>query len=201
MGEPAIMPVYKKDDRFLPVAEEPINTQAGVRPLAWLVGCHGGAGVSTLEAVFAPLTSTGQVIPAANDPATVILVAEVSKRGLRAAHKAVLQFETDDAGGAHLAGVMLVHRTPGKTPKALTGDLERLTEATPGGNVWNVPFFSEWVTTTADGLPEWEPGYEPPARKKLSRKPGVLDVVPEAVMEIGDDMAARCVTVNRRAEK
>lgn len=195
------MPVFNRDDRFLPVADEPINKQAGVKPLAWLVGCHGGAGVSTLEAVFAPLFSAGQVIPAANDPATVILVAEVSKRGLRAAHKAVLQFETHDAGNTQLAGVMLVHRTPGKTPKALAGDLDRLTGATPGDNVWHIPFYPEWVTAGADELPEWEPGYEQPERKKFARKPTAVQAVPQAVIDVGEAMADRCVTVNRRAKK
>ena len=202
MGEPVVKPVFKQQtsDALLPVADTPINTDSVDKPLAWLVGCHGGAGVTTLATVLAPFADAHGVIPAANDPRCVLLVAEQTKRGLRAAHQAVLQFETGNAGNAELVGVLIVRRLPGKPPKALDGDMDRLIEATPGHFVWEVPFFGEWAVSPYSALPEWRPGQSAPTQKKrLARKRSVLDGIPEHLAGVADEVFDRAGTVYRRS--
>lgn len=180
---------------LLPVAEHPLRAAGGDRHLGWFVGVHGGAGATTCAAVMAPFADAGRVIPAADDPAICILVANTHRAGLRRAHEAVLQFDTGLAGGAHLAGVVLVHDCPGKLAKPLAGDVARITEAAPGHNVWHIPHIPAWRTVVPADLPApWEPG-RPGQQVGGSRrrgKPDPLRVVPDDVADVAGEVFDRC---------
>ncbi|MEL4176984.1 hypothetical protein MTQ24_09810 [Corynebacterium bovis] len=184
---------------LLPVADRPLRPRGGDRHLGWFVGVHGGAGATTCAAVMAPFADAGRIIPAADDPAICILVANTHRAGLRKAHEAVLQFDSGLAGSAHLAGVVLVHDCPGKLAKSLVGDVARITEATPGHNVWHIPHIPAWRTVLpADLPPAWEPDVSGQLatgsghRRRRKTKPDPMRVVPDEVADVGEGIFDRC---------
>ena len=187
-------------DRLLAVADEPLNNTT-TKPIGWLVGVHGGAGATTLAALLAPFMDSHGVIPAQDDPRTCILVAQSHKAGLKKLLDAILQFDTDQAGGAELLGVVIVETQPGKTPKALLGDIQRITEAAPGGNVWHVPFVESWRTHLPKELPEWAPGDELPenmSRSERKARSNPLRFVPESIAVDAADMFERALVAYKR---
>ncbi|MGV0870346.1 DUF6668 family protein [Corynebacterium kalidii] len=190
----------------LPLADRPVNQSADDKPIAWLCGVHGGAGVSTLAEMLAPFRDSGGVIPAHDDPNTTILVAATHKSGLRAAHDAVLQFTSGNSGPAELLGVILVDHVPGKLPKSLAGDVERIREATPSHNVWHISYVPAWRSARLAELPAWSPT-PPSAQKttaaKLTRaqrkdRSDPLRHVPPAIAGDAQDMFDRAFTLYHR---
>lgn len=209
MGEPATKGVKTtmavinapSGDKLLPVAETPINRADSDKPVAWLVGVHGGAGATTLATVLAPFKDAQGVIPAGDDPSTCVLVAQTHKVGMKKLHDAILQFESDQAGGAHLLGVILVDTHPGKLPKELSGDLQRITEAAPSQNVWRIPYVEQWRTHLPKELPEWRPGQEDSdklSRKEKRERANPLRFVPAAIAKDAEDMFDRALTAYHR---
>lgn len=119
------------------------HTQALGRAKLWVVGAHGGAGVSTLLALGEPgewastercwpYDPTGGVLP-------TVLVARTSASGLIAAQAALTQWA---GSGAHpsvrLLGLVLVADAPGHLPKALRD----LAKVVSGGapRTWTLPW-------------------------------------------------------------
>lgn len=194
----------------LPMADRPLNLSADDKPIAWLCGVHGGAGVSTLAEMLAPFRDCGGVIPAHDDPNTTILVAATHKSGLRAAHDAVLQFTSGNSGAAELLGVILVDHVPGKLPKSLAGDVQRIREATPSHNVWHINYIPAWRSARLSELPAWSP--QPPTSQgsastagtdKLTRaqrkdRSDPLRYVPPAIAGDAQDMFDRAFTLYHR---
>lgn len=191
----------------LPMADRPLNLSADDKPIAWLCGVHGGAGVSTLAEMLAPFRDCGGVIPAHDDPNTTILVAATHKSGLRAAHDAVLQFTSGNSGPAELLGVILVDHVPGKLPKSLAGDVQRIREATPSHNVWHINYIPAWRSARPTELPSWSP--QPPGSPektdtdKLTRaqrkdRSDPLRYVPPALAGDAQDMFDRAFTLYHR---
>lgn len=195
----------------LRLAEHPLNPSVTDKPIAWLCGVHGGAGVSTLTGVLAPFKDSGGLIPAADDPNTTILVAATHKAGLRALHEAVLQFTSGASGPAELLGVIIVDHTPGKLPKALAGDVQRIREATPSHNLWHINYIPAWRCARLRELPSWTPtppGTPPQAatgsgKTTLSRArrrdhADALRHVPEALATDAQDMFERALRLYQR---
>ncbi len=191
----------------LPMADRPLNLSADDKPIAWLCGVHGGAGVSTLAEMLAPFRDCGGVIPAHDDPNTTILVAATHKSGLRAAHDAVLQFTSGNSGPAELLGVILVDHVPGKLPKSLAGDVQRIREATPSHNVWHINYVPAWRSARLAELPAWSP--QPPGSPeksntdKLTRaqrkdRSDPLRYVPQSLAGDAQDMFDRAFTLYHR---
>lgn len=90
----------------------------------WLLGCHGGAGVSTLAATYRQfaLRDASRVWPMATPgaaPAAVVLVARTHHHGLSAAQTAAQQWAAGAVPGVRVAGLVLVADAPGKLPKPL----------------------------------------------------------------------------------
>ena len=190
---------------LLPVAENALRPAGGDRHVGWFVGVHGGAGATTCASIMAPFADAGQVIPAADDPAICILVANPHRAGLRAAHRAVLQFGTGAAGAATLAGVVLVSDCPGRVPKALAGDMARLVEAAPGGNVWTIPHIPAWRTVVPDDLPAaWEPSMGGDLTAGGARRRGrrsrvdPLRELPDEVTHVAEEIFTRCKSLFTR---
>ncbi|EFL34177.1 conserved hypothetical protein [Streptomyces viridochromogenes DSM 40736] len=98
---------------------EPGHARAGARRFSW-VGTHGGAGVSTLAAVYGGHDS-GRAWPGPGDPPSVLLVARTHAAGLDAVAGAVEVFRRGQAPpGLDLDGVVLVADAPGRLPRPLT---------------------------------------------------------------------------------
>jgi len=90
----------------------------------WLLGVHGGAGVSTLrrclEQAGIPAADAGRAWPVP-DGRPVIAVARTHGRGLAGAQAAALQYLSGYAPpGTVLVGCVLVPDGPGKLPRQIT---------------------------------------------------------------------------------
>lgn len=128
----------------VPAPSQMLGHMQAVRPAKlWVVGAHGGAGVSTVVALGGPgewssmdrswpYDPTGGVLP-------TVLVARTHASGLLAAQDALTQWA---AGGVHpavrLVGLVLMADAPGHLPKPLRD----LAKVVGGGapRTWSLPW-------------------------------------------------------------
>ncbi|MFB6551355.1 DUF6668 family protein [Streptomyces sp. NPDC056405] len=119
------------------------------RPFSW-VGAHGGAGVSTLAAVYGG-RDCGRGWPGPGDPSSVLLVARTHAAGLAAVHRAVAAFRHGQApAGLGLDSVVLVADAPGRLPRPLAQRVKLLEAAV---DVHRVPWVPAWRLGDTDGSP------------------------------------------------
>ncbi|MFE4048636.1 DUF6668 family protein [Streptomyces sp. YIM B13518] len=142
-----------------PVAPpETAHARATARRFCW-VGLHGGAGVSTLAAVYGGHDG-GRAWPGPAGPPSVLLVARTHAAGLDAVLPAV---DTVRRGGAPrgvgLEAVVLVADAPGRLPRPLSHRI-RLVESVV--DVYRVPWVDAWRLGDLSGRPPR--GAEPLAR-------------------------------------
>lgn len=134
-----------------PGPQEP-HTHAGPRRYSW-VGTHGGAGVSTLAAVYGG-HDCGRDWPGPQDPASVLLVGRTHAAGLAAVLRAVEVFRLGEAPpGLDLDAVVLVADAPGRLPRPLEKKV-RLIE--PLIDVYRVPWVPDWRLGDLGGTPPRE---------------------------------------------
>lgn len=124
------------------------------QPLLWLVGVHGGCGVSTVRSLFgAPdRVRESSVWPVPAETAEtrrsrVVLVARTHARGVDALVRAAAQWAGGTFPGVDLVGTVLVADGPRPT-KAQEGQLRRATSLTPA--TWHVGWQESWRALTAD---------------------------------------------------
>ncbi|WP_399887435.1 DUF6668 family protein [Streptomyces sp. BBFR51] len=130
-----------------PPAPEPAASRA--RHFSW-VGTHGGAGVSTLAAVYGG-QDCGRRWPGPADPPSVLLVARTHAAGLVALARAVEDFRRGRApAGLDLDSVVLVADAPGRLPRPLAQRV-RLLESTV--DVHRVPWVTAWRLGEIDAGP------------------------------------------------
>ncbi|MET9758611.1 DUF6668 family protein [Streptomyces sp. NPDC006372] len=119
---------------------EPAHAHAGARRFSW-VGTHGGAGVSTLAAVYGGYDS-GRAWPGPDGPPSVLLVARTHAAGLDAVAAAVEVFRHGRAPQAlDLEGVVLVADAPGRLPRPLAQRVRSLESVI---DVYRVPWVPAW---------------------------------------------------------
>ena len=147
------------------------RTEPGSPALIWAVGCHGGAGVSTLATQLAHVGDSGQRWPARPDEAPfVVLIARESARGLAAAEVAARQYHTGHAPGhTRLLGLVLVAAQPKQS--SLTGkkpapSLRRHREliVTLFNHIWRIDWHPYLIERPLTDLPSAGPD-EPVAKK------------------------------------
>jgi hypothetical protein len=110
------------------------------RDEVWLLGTHGGAGVSSLLRAGVPGEDTRRAWPA---DGWVLLVARTSAAGLRSARDAARQHASGTAGaGCRLVGLVLVADAPGRLPASLAAFADLVAGAFP--RVYEVPWLEEW---------------------------------------------------------
>jgi len=160
-----------------PVWEDRIPRRAGEPvPAMWLLGAHGGAGVSTLEAVWAPAGDSRRGWPAAERAPFVVIVARMHQTGLDAAHRLVMQHKAGAAGDCSLLGLVTVAAAPGKPDVSLTRRRELVASA--AGADWHIGWVSELLSTEPGSLATWTPGYTAPEARRFSRPPAATEAVP-----------------------
>lgn len=177
-------------------------------PMAWLVGAHGGAGVTTLAHTLAPFGDAGQTWPVMDENPWCVVVARATREGVEAAHNAVLQAQAAKAGHCRVVGVMLVEAAPDFMPETVEQKITVLRKVVP--NIWHVPFVEEWAAALRDELPLWSPlNEETPAEPEPGRKarvrlpkkkpkgPHPLEEVPQPIKTIGYDLVDRVREANR----
>jgi hypothetical protein len=118
-------------------------------PRWWWLGCHGGAGVSTLSALIPGGWDANRAFPdpRLGGPAGVLLVCRTNAAGLNAAQNAVRQAAAGYAPrNLALWGLVIVADAPGRLPRPLNAQIKRL-----GGTVqrlFTVPWVEPWRTET-----------------------------------------------------
>lgn len=123
------------------------------RARVWWVGCHGGAGETTLSS-FVPVDSCTDHrfpdLPADEPPAKVVLVARDSGAGLDAARRALGQIRDRRAGNIELLALVLSAAAPGKLPRELADDVAVLEAGLLGRPLRRI----DWVPAWRLGDPE-----------------------------------------------
>lgn len=114
--------------------------------LCW-VGCHGGAGESTLADLTPGTLATDHRWPSPptdRPPARVVLVARTHLAGLAAAQRALGQWATGQAGNVDLLALLLLADAPGKLPKELQPTLELLQAGLMGHPLRRIGWVPDW---------------------------------------------------------
>lgn len=117
---------------------------SATRALGW-VAAHGGAGASTLSAVFGGM-DCGQSWPhpGQGGPDAVVLVARTHAAGLQAVSRALDLFRRgEQPPGVELLAVALVADAPGRLPRALHQRVKVIGSVIP---VHRVPWVPAWRT-------------------------------------------------------
>lgn len=112
--------------------------QAGLPPL-WWVGCHGGAGVTTLATLTGLGVETGAAwpqIPPQWRAQPVALVTRASAAGTRAAEGAVEQWRRRAIANVRVVGLVVVDASPRRPPRIVTERLQLLKGWLP--SIWRV---------------------------------------------------------------
>ncbi|MGV9501947.1 DUF6668 family protein [Streptomyces sp. XY006] len=123
-----------------PGSAEPAHDRAAARRFSW-VGTHGGAGVSTLAAVYGGHDS-GRAWPGAGAPPSVLLVARTHAAGLDTLAGAVEVFRRGQAPPElDLDAVVLVADAPGRLPRPLAQRVKALESVI---DVYRVPWVPAW---------------------------------------------------------
>ncbi|MEU5244313.1 hypothetical protein AB0G81_09410 [Streptomyces asoensis] len=130
----------------------PYAAVAAPRRFSW-VSTHGGAGGSTLAAVYGG-RDCGRGWPGAGDPPSVLLVARTHAAGLASALRAVESFRRGEAPhGLDLDAVVLVADAPGRLPRELVRQV-RVIESVI--DVYRVPWVTDWRLGDLGGNPPRE---------------------------------------------
>ena len=182
-----------QDNAFVPIGDadrievwsRPIPLRPGEPdPVVWLLGPHGGAGVTTLCRQLGIAGDARGAWPSGafldHESPMVLLVAAETRTGLDAMSRALRQHMAGQGSRAELLGLVTVAQER-KRPRAIEHDIKTL--ATAGVPMWHVPFVHEYRLHFPHELPVWDP--DGPAPEKGRRKPGPMEVVPPAIAEVG----------------
>lgn len=127
---------------------------AGPRRFSW-VATHGGAGATTLAAVFGG-HDAGRAWPRPEqgEPPSVLLVGRTHATGLEAVANTLDIFRRGDAPpGLDLDAVVLVADAPGRLPRPLAQRIRTLDAVI---DVYRVPWVTTWRTNDLAGRPPRE---------------------------------------------
>jgi hypothetical protein len=134
--------------------DEPVQPAVTARRFAW-VATHGGAGASTLAAVFGGHDAgRNWPRPENGEPGSVLLVGRTHAAGLDAVSHTLDIFRRGDAPpGLDLDAIVLVADAPGRLPRQLTQRIKVIASVI---DVYRVPWVPAWRTGDLTGPPPRE---------------------------------------------
>ncbi|MET9490033.1 hypothetical protein [Nocardia sp. NPDC006630] len=172
-------------EKRIGVWHKPVTHDERHAPLLWLLGAHGGAGVSTLARQLAPAADCARMWPAVlgDESPFVLVVARETIEGLTRAHDVLRQYHCGQAGPgrAILLGLVTVAAQPGRVPAPIRRYKGVIADLVPAGAMFRLGWHSSWPLTSIRDLPVWQPGEEAPAK---GRDPLA------GVRELGDSLLA-----------
>lgn len=173
------------------------TTPSRPHPAFWLMGCHGGAGVTTLEALLSPAGDSQRAWPAHSEQSPfVLLVAAETASGLEKAHLVLRQYHAGLAGrGNRLLGLVTVAPLPGRRPASIKQARDLLSPLAL--NMWEVPFVAGYRELLPGDLPTWSPGDPLPERRRRSDP---RTDIPPGVADMGADLV-ELVVLSYRQER
>ncbi|ATL72554.1 hypothetical protein CRH09_39930 (plasmid) [Nocardia terpenica] len=136
-------------------------------PAVWLLGAHGGAGVSTLAQMLAPAGDCGRRWPAGlgGESPYVVIVTRETIEGLSRAHDLLRQFHCGLAARRTvLLGLITTAHQAGRQPKPIRRYLDVIWDLVPEAGRWRVEWQGDWPLTELKDLPTWTPGDVRPAK-------------------------------------
>lgn len=164
----------------------PTSGTEGRAPLVWLLGAHGGAGVTTLARVLAPAADCWRRWPAPRPEESpyVAVVARETAIGLAAADALLRQHHAGLAGASAVVGLVTVAARPGRVPAAIRRDRQLYAALVP--HVWRIGWHEAWMTTTHDMLPVWDPTdpTAPGHRDELATAPADVAALGRALITV-----------------
>ncbi|WP_280886401.1 DUF6668 family protein [Streptomyces sp. LBL] len=139
----------------VPVPPEFVHPSATPRRYSF-VGVHGGAGTTTLAAVYGG-HDCGRDWPGPAAPQSVLLVARTHAAGLHSALHILEAFRRGEAAppGLDLDAVVLVADAPGRLPRPLAQRIKVIESAI---DVYRVPWVPAWRLGDLTGPPPRETG-------------------------------------------
>lgn len=180
-------------NRCAPVWEGPVGRGdfSAEQPLLWLLGAHGGAGVTNLTASIAPAGDCDRTWPDAapdtGDSPLVVIVARTHLWGLRRAYDLLSQYRAGGAGAyAHLLGVITVADSDRSLHGAAANELAVLKAAAPAH--WHVGWIEPWRSMAPEELPSLAPGQPLPTAKRELRNLAITPPAP--IRALQDDLLA-----------
>ncbi|OZC62871.1 hypothetical protein CH267_00225 [Rhodococcus sp. 06-621-2] len=157
-------------ERRLGVWDSPIPLpERTPAPMLWLLGAHGGAGVSTLAHVLAPAGDCGDRWPGGHGKQSpyVAVVARETVSGLVRAGELLRQHTAGHGGPAKVIGLITVADRPGrKLPKQIHQTRDVVTALVD--REWRIGWVEQYpLARDPSGLAVWSP-FDPPPEKKRS---------------------------------
>ena len=157
---------------------------SGAAPLVWLLGAHGGAGISTLGHVLDFAGECGQKWPGPFDGESpfVAIVARERVGSLDQAGDLLRQHIAGTAGSSTVIGLITIADRPGtKIPKEIDHTRQIVSGLAPA--TWRIGWIEHFTRVrNPRELPVWSHGDPPPEnRKRAAEDP---TVVPSEIAEI-----------------
>ena len=156
-------------ERELPIWDRPIPLpDRSPSPMLWLLGAHGGAGVSTLAHVLAPAGDCGDRWPGGYGKQSpyVAIVARETVSGLVKAGELLRQHTAGHGGPSTIIGLITVADRPGrKLPKQIQQTRDVVTALV--GRDWRIGWIEQYpLARDPSGLAVWSPFYPQPEKKR-----------------------------------
>jgi hypothetical protein len=113
------------------------------RPRAWWLGVHGGAGESSLAALFPSFSAAEHQWPVDPSGQThVVLVARTNHHGMSSVQATMRDWSAHHRHHVLVLGLVLIADRPGRLPRALQDFQRDLEGATPC--LWRLPWIDSW---------------------------------------------------------
>ncbi|MBF6135137.1 hypothetical protein IU501_19285 [Nocardia otitidiscaviarum] len=150
----------------VPMWHRSVPVPPGRPPLVWLVGVHGGAGVTSLAASMSWAGDAGRRWPGRigllhdMDSPLVVLVARTHMSGVNALEYALLSHQNDATpAGSRLVGVVTVADSARPLPESVARR-RQVVEARAvdmGARAWRLNWIEPWRELEPHRMPVWDP--------------------------------------------
>ena len=175
---------------------EPI-ARYGKAPMVWLVGAHGGAGVTTLSLQLGMAGDSRRAWPGGfeDESPYAVVVASETLHGLIAAHHLLVQHRARGAGNSECLGLITRQAVPAWTDKRMPREVhEKLKLVSAAADAhWRIDWDDQYASTPTRHLRKATPDTfadfryaDDKTRRRWSTD--ITETVPKDVLSLGIDL-------------